>query len=545
MSDFDPDAFLADFDPDAFLAEKPAGAEGQGAPSDVGFMASLKRAVMPYNTAEVPDKPLSMEESKARTDAERRGMAQLPRIGGAVLGAEGGPVGGFINGVGTTLANAIEGKVDPRDSLQATAMGAIPFGRLGSVGAPVVAGATNYITNKVADLLPGTDPSASSEAKQAGVVAAITAIMPLLGKALGKAAGNVSPEEAARVAALIEKANPVDKSIMAGQRVGMKPIPSMVNRGNAVTDILESIGGAGATKKAFTEANDAAAARAAAKHAKTPGGQLDEEALVAAEIPHAAEYSRVGQIGDKGRAELADLKKQIGVSSSPQEQAIVLDANKEQLSKLSDLAGADIEAWKAAKKEVNRLYSAPYHSQDPEKIASAEALADTLEVKIVKAGIASGDDKLLQSLLDARKGFAQVNDVRRVMNQPGGSIDTRKVANAYQRDPGKMTGELKDVGMFGNQFKDVIGSGRQHMDPGNSGTNTAGVLALLMQGKPLVATAAMLNPRDKARRILMSDMVQNRYVRPDYTPSTSADPKVQAIIDRLAVMLGIKQQNAE
>jgi hypothetical protein len=467
------------------------------------------------------------------------GAAQAARYGVPLLGATGGLPGVAASGAGEKLAQLIEGSDRPGDVGQAMVMGGVPLG--GARG--VWAGIKEALKLGAAGAAGKQVQSLGNEGRMSSVSdtidpAALPVVLSMLGRAAGRVVGavtgNVTPEELARVQAAMKANVGRDAAIEAGQRVGMKPIPSMVNRGNRVVDLLESLGGSGATKKAFAEANDAAAAQAALKHANVPPGMpLVDEALDAAEGPAIQKYSRVESIGNQGRSDLQALKDKIGLASDSHQQAMALEANAPQLEKLNAIAGADMAAWKEARKEVGRLYSAPYHAQDPKAIDAAEALADSLEAKIVKAGEAIGDPELLKQIEQGRREFAKVNDVRRVMNQPGGSINTRKVGAAYQKDPDKMTGELADVGAFANQFKEAVGDGRVSMDPGNSGTNVAGAGALLLKGQPLAAAATFLNPRQAARSALMSDFIQQRYARPNYAPDTSADPVITAIIQRL------------
>lgn len=495
--------------------------------------------------ASMATSPKTLQEAMAESRGRLQGAATGARYGIPLAQPQGG-AGGYIAGdLGEKVAQFLEsGKItDMGASTASGAVNSIPFGKpakglieggkmlLKSVGAGAAAPQIRSLVNDL-KLAP---------AGESGVGAAIGAGSPVLAKVVGAIAGkvmnHVSPEDMAKAVSLMKNSEQKAAALAAGKRQDMKVIPSMVSRGNMVTDVLESVGGMGATQRAFRESNDAAATQAMKKHAGVPATEsLSKNALDAAEAPHAAVYEQLRADGDQGRAVEAQIKKEIGVSSDPHLQAATEESRALEMQAAKLQAGVDIEAWKAARKEAGRLQSAPYYTQDPKAIAAAKETVAVLEQRIADYAVAAGEPGMLKELEAARRGFAKVNDTRRVMNYPGDSVDTTKVGRAYKKNPGQMTGEGADVGQFANQYKDVVGTGGNRMDPGNSGTNAAGVIGLLMAKKPIAAAASLLNPREWARQLLLSDFVQDR-VKYSAKPRTSADPAVVlALMRELSLM---------
>lgn len=483
--------------------------EGAAPPTDADLEEVFKGLPAKAESPDMMTQEGRDAEFKRSRDEEKKLISNGVRYGGAVLGSEGGLPGSAAAGGSEQLAQWIEGTNDPRAVMQATGMGAIPFGKLGKVAAPAVAGSTNFILNKIADMAYGQNDSTPQEAKQAAIITAITAAMPLLGKAIGKATGNVSPEEAARVASLRMNNANKDAILARMQEQGARVVPSSVNP-SMKNKILESVAGIQNVEAGVARENQPLFNAIGRKEASIPANTpINEASLTAArndigkDSYTAIRKAGLGDLLDNWRSNATKLKKA--------ESAI--DGGKFTVERGKAVDDAQ-KAFTDAEDALNAAAQKAGVSADVQ--AAKVAFAKNYDVQ---DAVLSGTDEVMPAVLSQK--LAKVGDAG-------------------------MTGGLRDIAQFHNAFqRSTKNPAKMATAPGAASAGTG----LIAGGGNPAAAAALVGGIPVVRGAIRDHLVSSGYqaknaVR-DYTPSTSADPKVQAIIDRLAVLLGIKQQNAE
>jgi hypothetical protein len=153
--------------------------------------------------------------SAAKKQAERAGIAAIPRYGGGMLAGTGGPMGALASAGGEGLAQLIEGEFDPGAQAQAAISGYVPLGRAAGFMAKIKNAAKLGLGGAVAEKARATINGDESQALMAGAVGGGSM---LAGSALGKIAamakgGEVTPQEIERIRQLASDSKPARERI--------------------------------------------------------------------------------------------------------------------------------------------------------------------------------------------------------------------------------------------------------------------------------------------------------------------------------------------
>jgi hypothetical protein len=141
------------------------------------------------------------------------------------------------------------------------------------------------------------------------------------------------------------------------------------------------------------------------------------------------------------------------------------------------------------------------------KREAAKALEDQIERGL--AGMGKDGADLLKNFRDARTLMAKSHNVEKALVAEGGQVNAKVLGAALQR--GKpLTGELKTIGAFANNFKDVAGVPKSgHANPFTIMDFGFGAAT----GNPTLPMA-----RVAARYGLLSGKGQKMFAKPDYQP---------------------------
>jgi hypothetical protein len=140
-------------------------------------------------------------------------------------------------------------------------------------------------------------------------------------------------------------------------------------------------------------------------------------------------------------------------------------------NELTRLAGKSYADYWQYMKQVDALQNGKAVGWSGEKIArlkdraaEAKALTEDLQQQAVsvrqKAMEMAGTDNsayaqgLIDKFRDARVALAKNHDVESALIEGGGKVDATAIARMFQRGD-KMTGELKTIGAFANNFRNI------------------------------------------------------------------------------------------
>jgi len=168
------------------------------------------------------------------------------------------------------------------------------------------------------------------------------------------------------------------------------------------------------------------------------------------------------------------------------------------VAKLRELRTAADDAFRSGNTDVARASK-----------AAAQAMEDALEAHLAQ----SGNAQALQEFKEARKLIAKTYSVEKALNPTSGSVDARKLAGQLAK--GKpLSGELRTIADFAARFpkanQTVEGMGSLPQTSPLDWAAGGGISAAT--GNPLMLAGVMARPA--ARKLTLSDLVQNRLVQP-------------------------------
>jgi hypothetical protein len=153
---------------------------------------------------------------------------------------------------------------------------------------------------------------------------------------------------------------------------------------------------------------------------------------------------------------------------------------------------------------------------------AAKALEDQIERGLMKSG--ADGQAALKSFRDARQLMAKAHDVEKALVEGGGQVNAKVLGAALQR--GKpLTGELRTIGLFGNNFKDVAGVPQSGFSSPITALDAFGAAGMAGMGAG-PAAIALPAARLAARSLLTNPTFQRAAVHPHYGPG--ALPKLSA-----------------
>lgn len=438
------------------------------------------------------------------------------------LGARaGGAVGGLIGDAiaqGRRLLTGEQKEYKPGEAVGATVSGMLPGGAgLNTTRAVVKEG----VRQGAGAVVAGNAQSLIDDGELlSGGQNAVAAGMGGLGGAAGQKMNNIDPRVQAAVAAEMAKNATKRESLEAGRKLGLAVKPSSVGNTSLVNQALESIAGRGALSDDLKIKNQKAIDAAARVHAGLGENvDLTPENLDAVRDTKTGPYKAIAALQEQGAKGVADIERQT-LSSDPHEQAVARaePAVADQLALYKKQAAADIEELKSVRSNatgLRRQNAANYNHDVAQKVAALDEQADVLEGRIAEAAKALGRPELVDQLKQARTDIAKTHDVERALEQGTSSVNGQKIGADYQKNPGKMTGELADIGAFQRNFPDAVGTGKSIQNPASTGTNIPVGMAGAALGGPgtasKVAGAVASLVRGPARAVLMSGPYQKNF----------------------------------
>ena len=399
------------------------------------------------------------------------------------------------------------------------AMTAIPFGMAGN-GINAAA--------KVGTVMGALAPVDSENAKDivAGKIlgAATGGVTAAAGQAVANKAGEYVANKLQALAALKAQKAPIDKTLQDALDAGFVVPPSSVNP-SAMNQIVEGMGGKVATAQTASNRN----ADVADALARKLMGLGDNEPLTSEAMQ--AIRDRAYQTG------YAPLEKAAQAYASP-DYAKGLDAIlANRASAARTFPGANspdlqslIEGYKPANGVIDvgdalkatqllrREATAAYRVGNNEVGSVKRAISDQIESEIERQLSSQGNNgaDMLDRFRAARKLMAQSHDIEDAIVEGGGTLDARKIAAKYQRDPSKLSDELAVIGAFAKNFPKAMQPRAQVAGPAVSKLDLALAAAGAAtggatgggEGSLLGAAAPMLASRG-ARAYLLSGRSQN------------------------------------
>jgi hypothetical protein len=184
---------------------------------------------------------------------------------------------------------------------------------------------------------------------------------------------------------------------------------------------------------------------------------------------------------------------------------------------------------RVARKEADNYYNAYARSADPEHLTKAKLAktqASKLEDDLEQYAKDMGKSDLLPKLRDARQLIAKTYTVENAMNKTTGTIDAKEFAKRLQK--GKpMSEELKQIAEFAQAFPKA--AQKPEMIGGTIGISPLDyTVAGLTGGASLIggsdkettgaATLAALLARPAARKLVLSNPMQNRLIQQQSSP---------------------------
>jgi hypothetical protein len=183
-----------------------------------------------------------------------------------------------------------------------------------------------------------------------------------------------------------------------------------------------------------------------------------------------------------------------------------------------------LDALDAARAEANlawREYSSQNTRSAINDFKKFSADAKTIENEIEAALFKANKPDLMRQFKDARVALAKNHDVESALIEGGGSVDARAIGKMFQRGD-KMTGELRTIGAFANNF-------RKNVQPeATMGTPDAHNLKWILSGALGAGGGMSDDPRyaalglvpivgsTAARNALFSKAMQSAIANPSY-----------------------------
>ena len=319
------------------------------------------------------------------------------------------------------------------------------------------------------------------------------------------------------------------KTADAGAELGLKAPPADIEKvaeGGVGfgTKQLSSAAGADALRFETQLQNQKAVNRAVKDELKLPKDtEVDINTLRGIRDTAGETYSEVGQIGAKGKKDLADIKffqDRYTRSSNPMERAQLEDEFEAAFRTTKNRADiesmADVEQLRSLRAESRKQRDLYYSSEgkNPEalqKSLAAREQAQALELAIEDAVTRAGKPELAAKLRKARETIAKSYDAEDALNLGTGDFDARVFGRKL--DQGKpLTGNFETIGKFQQAFKSSFGDITTKSAPGVSKLGllgrvvTSGTVYGGTQSVPL-AVAAAVAPEvagEASRRYLLS-----------------------------------------
>ena len=164
--------------------------------------------------------------------------------------------------------------------------------------------------------------------------------------------------------------------------------------------------------------------------------------------------------------------------------------------------------WDAFKKNGNPEYQ--------KKANAAESEATRLENELDQVVSKAGQPDLMGRLRQARVEIAKLHQVENSFNPSSQNVDPTYFARLAQKNA-PLTGNLKIIGDFANQFPRYVKETSKLASPGASSVNSLGAAVLGAFGN--LKTAGLMATRGPVGSLMLSEPYQNMFVKPNYGPN--------------------------
>jgi hypothetical protein len=248
------------------------------------------------------------------------------------------------------------------------------------------------------------------------------------------------------------------QALAVGQRNGLVAPPSQSNP-SFTNRLLEGLGGKLKLNQEATLRNDSTFARMAAESiGQNPEAPMTQGSLAAVRGEAAAAGSTplrgLGQI--QGGDQLAsDLDKIVATSKSasnsfPGIKAPDLNAIVAPLKVQSFNSAEGLDAIS----QYRQLADQAYRGGDAISGKAYKSAATALEDAIERHLVGQGEDgmSMLNAFRDARVQMAKTYDIGKALNESTGQVNAMKLAAINAKNPGRLSGELKDIATFASAF---------------------------------------------------------------------------------------------
>jgi hypothetical protein len=248
------------------------------------------------------------------------------------------------------------------------------------------------------------------------------------------------------------------QALAVGQRNGLVAPPSQSNP-SFTNRLLEGLGGKLKLNQEATLRNDSTFARMAAESiGQNPEAPMTQGSLAAVRGEAAAAGSTplrgLGQI--QGGDQLAsDLDKIVATSKSasnsfPGIKAPDLNAIVAPLKVQSFNSAEGLDAISQYRQLADQAYRGGDAISGKAYKSAATALEDAIERHLVGQG--ENGVSMLNAFRDARVQMAKTYDIGKALNESTGQVNAMKLAAINAKNPGRLSGELKDIATFASAF---------------------------------------------------------------------------------------------
>lgn len=445
------------------------------------------------------------------------------KLAGEVAGTAG--VGGMLGNVAARVAPAAPGFANAL--------------RTGGMVAGKTPGVANLATRMLGGGITGGTMAGMVDPSQAKTGAAIGAIMPPAliaaagaGRAIGRGLTGPGVPESLRKS--------VESAINAGYVIPPSQAkPTLANRA------LEGFAGKLTTAQNASARNQQITNTLAKK--AIGATSLDDAGLQQVRDKANAAYSQLGRAGQfRADPQFASALDKAGASSAKFRADFPELANNSVDDLITGMKGrkefdaqSAIEAIKRLRADAraNRMALDNAAKQELGRTQSkvAEAMEDLVDRNLQK----TGNKTLLSNYRNARQTLAKVYDVEKALNVTSGNVDATKLAKLLQKKR-PMTGELKTIAEFGNQFPKAAQTvERMGSLPQTSPLDWAalGTASALTQN-PAMMAGVLLRPA--ARSAALSRAVQGGLPKAPTMPMQGllSDPELQQLLYRSAPVIG-------
>ena len=197
-----------------------------------------------------------------------------------------------------------------------------------------------------------------------------------------------------------------------------------------------------------------------------------------------------------------------------------------ELAAIDPEAAATLQKLKEVRQTAKDNFRHADMTGDPTSLKtarSAKAEASGLESQLESMATNAGKPELVPLLRESRQYIAKTYDVERAMNVGNGNVDAHALGSMLDRSK-PLSGNLEAIAKFAEAFPRATREASKVPAPGVSTMNWLGAAGLGLEGYRAfgpegLALAAVPFVRGGVRSAVLSDMMQKRFNRPDYTPN--------------------------